>query len=415
MSDMNHSLEPAHRERLVEEVRWYLPAFLSGASVERQDPVQAASELLKLRRSDLTRVLAVHIMLSHPVRMLLQALPHGTRRPIAASHRPRVASRAITSGIDWAATTRHRATSSPLNPEWIIRPARRQFDVPENRALAWLLAELQRRVAAARQSPMTSGTWNQEIVAQASSLKHHRGLAWLENIPATWPGDEVYGRLQADRLGFYRSRVAPAARFLRQILTAPTNQEIAAAICDRYFEPSQDWKLFEISILLRICKALDATGQRVDELSLLDTGRSSFASYRLQNGNIVKIWYQRWPPSSGASELLDAVNYYRIGDAGYSRPDIIVEILRDGVSRRLIVLELKASGSASYLATGFAQLLSYLRERPELTHMPASGWLVAPYRGVGAKHHDGRSLWFVSDDNVASAVAQVAAATLPQP
>lgn len=404
MSQIDRSLDPALRERMLDEVRWYLPGFLSSASIERGDPVQAASELLGLRRSDLNRVLAVHIMLSEPVRAVVNALPSGARRPITASHRPRVASRAITSGIDWAATTRHRATSNPTNPEWVIRPARRLFDVPENRALSWLLAELQTRVAAARQISSTSGAWNREILQHGAIVSRHRKLAWLEDVPPVWPGDDVYGRLRADRLGFYRSKVAPAARYLRQILIAPTAEDIAAAICDRYFEPSQDWKLFELTVLLRISGALAAIGQRLGRLSLLDGGSSPFVSYRLENDQIVRVWYQRWPPSSGASELLDAVKHYGVGDVGYSRPDIIIEIIEGGRASRLFVLELKASSSATYLASGFSQLLSYLRERPELTGAPASGWLVAPGTAGTLKQHGGRALWFVSDENVASAV-----------
>lgn len=396
---------------MLDEVRWYLPGFLSAASIERADPVQAAAKLLGLRTSDLNRVLAVHIMLSEPVRALVKALPQGTRRPITASHRPRVASRAVTSGIDWAATTRHRATSSPTNPEWIIRPARRLFDVPENRALAWVLAELQARVAAAKQPSTTTGTWNRELLEHGASVSRHRGLAWLEDIPSDWPGDEVYARLHADRLGFYRSKVSPAARHLRRILTSPTAEDIAAALCDRYFEPSQDWKLFELTILLRISGALAAAGQRLSKLSLLDAGTLPFASFRLTNNAIVRLWYQKWPPSSGASELLDAVMHYGIRDAGYSRPDIVVEIVQQDGTQRLVVLELKASSSASYLASGFSQLLSYLRERPELTGLPASGWLVAPSRGGPLRPHEGRALWFVSDEDVANAVVEIASST----
>lgn len=412
MSQIDRSLAPDLRERMLDEVRWYLPGFLSAASIERADPVQAAAKLLGLRPSDLNRVLAVHIMLSEPVRALVRALPQGTRRPITASHRPRVASRAITSGIDWAATTRHRATSSPTDPEWVIRPARRLFDVPENRALAWLLTELQARTAAAKQPSATTGTWNRELLQHGVSLSRYRALAWLEDIPSDWPGDEVYARLHADRLGFYRSKVSPAARYLRRILTSPTAEDIAAALCDRYFEPSQDWKLFEITILLRISGALAAAGQRLSKLSLLDAGRLPFASFRLSNDAIVHLWYQKWPPSSGASELTDAVTHYEIGDAGYSRPDIVVEIVQQDGARRLVVLELKASSSASYLATGFSQLLSYLRERPELTGLPASGWLVAPAKRGSHKPHEGRALWFVSDEDVASAVVDIASKAL---
>lgn len=45
-----------------------------------------------------------------------------------------------------------------------------------------------------------------------------------------------------------------------------------------------------------------------------------------------------------------------IDDAEYSCPDIVVEIVQHDGARRLAVLALKASSSASYLATNFSQL-----------------------------------------------------------
>jgi len=45
-----------------------------------------------------------------------------------------------------------------------------------------------------------------------------------------------------------------------------------------------------------------------------------------------------------------------IDDAEYSCPDIVVEIVQHDGARRLALLALKASSSASYLATNFSQL-----------------------------------------------------------
>ena len=125
---------------------------------------------------------------------------------------------------------------------------------------------------------------------------------------------------------------------------------------------------------------------------------------------VVNLWYQEWPSSSGPSELKDAIKHYRVGDSG-TRPDVIIEFLDSGVATRLIILELKASSSSGYVSSGFNQLLGYLRDRPQLTTVSPSGWLVAPYHGREAREPNGRALWLVSADNVAPAV--VGAATTP--
>ena len=69
--------EPAERDALLDEVRYHLPAFLSSAAVEREDPVGDVSELLNLRATDLRRVVAVHLGLSAQVTAFAAGLEPG--------------------------------------------------------------------------------------------------------------------------------------------------------------------------------------------------------------------------------------------------------------------------------------------------------------------------------------------------
>lgn len=409
MSQIDSSMDPALRAVMLSEVQSLLPAFLSAASVERVGPINAAVELLRLPESDLRRVLAVHVMLSTPVRELVAELPKGVRRPLTSSVRPRVAGRTVASGIDWAATARHRATSGPLGDIWVTRPANRIFDIPENRALAWALQTLEERGAAA--VPPTGeapGRWGEEIRSMTSVVRRTRRTAWLQGVPAIWPGDEAYSRLKADRMGFYRMRVMNAARYLRQVLISPSPEDVVQALCDRYFEPREDWRLFEIAVLMRITRALGEVGTQLSPTRLFLDGRSSpFARFRLSPTQEVRLWYQSWPPATSPSELDDAVRYYELPSGG-NRPDIVVELVEAGASVRAIILELKASASGAYLSSGLSQLLGYLRDRPGLMAGPASGWLVAPTSSAyTSKSPSGRALWLTSADDAAGAVKSV--------
>jgi hypothetical protein len=399
MSAIDARLPSATRESLLGEIREYLPAFLGSASVERQGPVQAASQLLNLAPADLRRVLGVHALLSEPVRALVAALPGGMRRPMTSSNRPRVASRSVTSAIDWSATIRYRATSGTLGDIWVTRPANRIFDIPENRALAWCLMVIQERSAAVR--PDVAEMWTGEIARAGEVVRRHRRAAWLEGIPAHWPGDDVYLRLQADRHGFYKLRVSAAAKLLRRLLINPNDADVAAALCERYFEPSRDWQVFEVAVLLRMCRQLDLLGKKTGSTGLLVGGRGPFASYVLPDGRRVRLWYQSWPSNAGPSELQNALAHYSINANG-TRPDIVGEILDSGAAPQLIVLELKASTSASYLGAGLGQLLGYLRDRPTHTTREACGWLVAPPSSAfTSQPAEGRAIWAVDSDLVA--------------
>ncbi|MDM7855804.1 hypothetical protein [Cellulomonas alba] len=232
-----------------------------------------------------------------------------------------------------------------------------------------------------------------------------RRMAWLEGVPAEWPGDEAYSRLEADRIGFYRLRVGAAARHLRRMLVAPSPEDVIDALSERYFEPKEDWRLFEIAVLLRITAALAVVGLRLNPTRLLVDGQSRpFAAFRISASRDVRVWYQSWPPSTAPSELMDAMLHYELA-AGGNRPDIVVEFVDSGVPTRAILLELKASSSSSYLSAGLAQLLGYLRDRPALLQAAASGWLVAPPgSSYVSKSPQGRALWVTSSTAVAEAV-----------
>ncbi|MEZ0343135.1 hypothetical protein ACAG25_24545 [Mycobacterium sp. pV006] len=410
MSQIDSSMPPALRNVMLSEVKSLLPAFLSAASVEREGTVNAAVELLGLPESELRRILAVHVMLSTPIRELVDELPTAVRRPLTSSVRPRVAGRTVTSGIDWAATARHRATSSPLGDIWVTRPANRIFDIPENRALAWVLRVLKERgIMAVPPTGEAPGAWGDEIRHMTGVVHRARRTAWLEGVPDIWPGDDAYPRLKADRKGFYRIRVAGAARYLRRILIAPSPDDIVQALSERFFEPRQDWKLFEIAVLMRISRSLSELGEQLDPTRLFHDGRGRpFARFSIGPSREIRVWYQLWPPSTRPSELDDAVRYYGLPTGG-NRPDIVIELIEDGKSARAIVLELKASTSGSYLASGFSQLLGYLRDRGRLLSASASGWLVAPPGpGYTSKAPDGRALWVTSSEEVSSAVRAVA-------
>ncbi|QNF94325.1 hypothetical protein [Janibacter sp. YB324] len=196
-----------------------------------------------------------------------------------------------------------------------------------------------------------------------------------------------------------------AARYLRRMIFTPSATDVVDALSHRYFEPNQDWKLFEIAILLRITTALNDVGVRTSPIRLFnDTKARPFAVYQLTPTRQVRIWYQKWPPTTRPSELNDAIRHYELPSGG-TRPDIVVETVIGGETKSAVLLELKASSSGAYLSSGLSQLLGYMRDRPALFANEASGWLVAPPSpNFVSKNHEGRSLWVTSAEDVGAAI-----------
>jgi hypothetical protein len=410
MSRVDTRLSKLEREQFLAEVQAQLPAFLSSASTEQQDVAGDVSALLNLTRGDLERVVAVHLALTDEVRSFVVALPDGLRNPVTSSIRPQTVTQAVRGSIDWGATIRHRMAAGGAATHYVVRPARRVFDTPENRALAYLLERLtiSLRRAVPAHAEERGGTydagWFGEVVATLARVRAARRYHWIRDIPAERPVGRDRARLFAARTAFYKVRIPRALDAVHRYSDEPTPEAITELLTQRYFEPQRDWQLFELLIALRLAAGFGAvsTAKRKARM-LVGAGRSPFARYVMPDGAEVWLWYQGWPHDSGLSAHTAARARYGI-TAGPSRPDFVVQLRRGGSTVDALLLEVKASKSSSYLSDGLMQLLGYLKDRPSLFATAPAGWLVAPQSGAftSAEPED-LDLWTVGSDSVADA------------
>lgn len=411
MSKVDADLPGAERAQYLSEVRTYLPAFLSVAATERPDPVGDVSELLNLARGDLRRVISVHLALSENVRDFIASLRGGLRSPITSSERPPIATQAVRGPIDWSATITARAMSGWNSAMFVVRPAQRIFDTPENRALKWLLERLD--VELGRITPAESDekagvhdhSWFMQIAANRARIQAARRHHWLREIPPQRPDPLALRRLSAARTAFYKHRIPDVLELLRRLVdNEPTKEDITDLLCRRYFEPARNWQLYELLVALRLARAIaqKAAGKRKARL-LIGTGRTPFARYVMPDGDEVRLWYQCWPSDAGHSLHNDAREHYSIGGDS-SRPDLVVERRRGGTTVDAVLLELKASRNDATLSGGLLQLLGYLKDRAERFARRPSAWLVPlPSTMRSQADAEDRELWVVSSDDIAAA------------
>lgn len=392
----------------MDEVREHLPAFLSAATSQQYDPAGDVRELLRLERQDLDRVVAIHTCLSPPVKKFVAGLRTGMRRPMTSSMRPIEVTQAVRGPIDWGATVRHRAMAGGDRTQFAARPARRVFDTPENQALAWLLTQVEKQLRRARAEDAADFdeeelSWNRELRQQRAELQRARRYPWLHDVQVRRPTNATLQRLRAARTSFYASAIPDAISTLSRLTEDPTEAQLTELLCQRYFRPNENWRLFEVAVALRLARAFAAQspGKRWARL-LVGAGGAPYARYSLLDGDEVRLHYQTWPASAGGSLHAAARKHHQL-KAGPSRPDLVVE--RTGSNPDMAVLELKASRSGGYLGSGLSQLLGYLKERPTAWNQQPSGWLVAPpsdaYEAAEAGADD--ELWIVSADDVAEA------------
>lgn len=415
MSQVDTRFGASERKVMLGEVRAHLPAFLSAASTEQYDPIGDVRELLRLEPVDLRRVIAVHVCLSDPVRAFLDALAEGLRRPLMSSTRPPVVSQAIRGPIDWGATMRTRALAAADPTLFVARPARRIFDVPENRALVWLVRSLDtylRRAAGGGVSEEADEeyvSWMRELRVHRDRLLLTRRHPWMQEVPAERPNAATLRRLRSARTAFYARLIPDAVLALMRYGEHPTEDDLTDLLCRRYFRPTEDWRLFEVVVALRLARAFaEQSPVKRRARLLVGSGAAAYARYELQGGDEVLLHYQSWPVTAGASAHELARKRHQLR-AGAPRPDLI--IARVGQKPDAAILELKATKRASYLGAGLVQLLGYLHERPGAWGRQPSGWLVAPSSPAYAAAEPGDDdLWMVSADDVAAAaVARFAA------
>ncbi len=123
----------------------------------------------------------------------------------------------------------------------------------------------------------------------------------------------------------------------------------------------------------------------------------------MPDGREVRLWYQAWPAAAGTSVHATARARYGIA-AGPARPDIVIELIHGDIRVDAVLLEIKATQSASYLGQGLLQLLGYLKDRRTLFTNNPAGWLVAPAsKAFISAPHGGAELWAIDGKNVAHA------------
>ena len=414
MSYVDTNFLPAERLGILAEVRDYLPGFLSTAVEEGLGVLSSLDALMNLHEADLNRVIAVHLALSPEVASFAESLPRGLRSPVTESQRPRVTTQAVRGPIDWGATIRTRSAAGNDPTLFVVRPARRIFNAPENQALLWTLLELDRRLRQARaaESAADSGVhddqWFVRVVRVRNVIATARRHAWLTDVDARRPSSATIRRLMRARRVFYRERLLDAYRLLARYAATPSPADVTTLLTQRYFEPSQDWRLFEVAVALRLSRAFAAVGKPRPQRLLVGSegSRRPFASFELPSGTLVALEYQSWPAGAGTSVHRETRLRHKIA-AGANRPDIVITATRDGVLVDAVVLELKATRSPRYLADGISQLLAYLKDRPALLHGVPAGWLVAPASNA---FHEAEAtdtdIWVTTADAVAAAAVK---------
>lgn len=322
-------------------------------------------------------IIASHIFLDEKVSRFYEGLIHGLQDPPRRILRNNIETRSFGGLIDWARTNKRFPLHNGLGP-WIQIQSNRDFDVAENLVLAWCIRRLRRYHKVLLNNEKRLNPTLQNAIAKVQPETHVARLApWLFRLPEIQLTKSQIEDLKRSRKRFFREFVPPVATLLLKM--EETSADFADLLVSKYFAPSRDWHLFELTLLMRLNDFFDSwSDKKSDSEAWLTNPRlGPWATYKLNSDWNASVWYQRWPEDITHSDIAETKRFYNL-DGESNRPDIIVELCRDKHRYSLILIEAKATLNANYAITGLAQLGGYIQDRQLLEKGNFHPWLLLP-------------------------------------
>ncbi len=356
------------RNKILQEVSAHLWQY-----VQRNAVMGAADEicsrLVGISPDDIYYLTAVHFLHEEKIKQFMfKTAPELIQRLSKESKNVmKVYCGAAKGRIDWPATLKTQMQFGGDRSLIAVRERSRNFDLPENRLLKFLLGEIIRLSDIIRASDLIDSTLDEtEIIKWADLAGILRNTAvQMLNYPfmayiktARGIAEEGIIKSQRHRLPIYHE-LGEVAELYHQAFS-DTGLYLHTVVKTRFLEPL-DWDvLFELWVLFELMNAVEKRGWKIEHKSLIGRNTSSTSDYT-NNGESLRIYYQRLP-----ADMKKASHYGRLMEKcglneSLRRPDIVVE-RSDSLTSEYCIIEAKRSESRQYLADGAYKLMGYLKD-----------------------------------------------------
>lgn len=339
------------------------------ASVRSEDGLEIDWSAADLRRR------ASRVVLSH-VEVDIMRLPLTARRwreslPVT-TEASRLTSPRFQTPVDWSATARRFGWPPQA---YVTNPRNRVQDETAIRALAWTarrIEDLVRDVGASAPVLMSS-------LAPCVDPMLEVARTDLRDVDLVVPD-----RLDLRSLAGSGEPWGVLAKVASRLVAARDDLELLA------FEllqpdPEFEWRLFHLSVLGEVLRALRKIGARVSWLSPLTDAGTSGPQFRVNvAGHHLDLWFE----AAGAPSHYGYVSTYRAATAGVRRGDraIGADLMLTGPFHGSFLLECKWSASPTYVGReGYYQAAAYALELWNGRGSRAVSYVVGPEEVVPAR------------------------------
>jgi hypothetical protein len=345
------------REAALQEVSHRLWRNLSAAS-SIESLVSTAESLFELRRGDIRRLVAAHLLLADETTAMLAAAGAALKRLPPGS---RVAEEEfvghVRGPVDWRQTLQIQLSSGDRT-RFLCLPHERSFETPLSRLIAFNLQACETLLARAllRGSAGEVRRRLQDFESQVHRLSNH---VKLDGVRAVLPSSRQLAALQR------RPGCGPLISFAQRYRDSFEQLDRASAlrVVERQLlAPSSDDALFELQVGFRVLEQLEARGFRQLAHSVIEPGTGGPLASMRRGSEEVRLWWQRSVfrfigPDSG----LYAESLFLAGlPTAPLRPDLVLEFPEVG---RVVLFEIKHSRlEGSPASEGVRDALLYLMD-----------------------------------------------------
>jgi hypothetical protein len=332
-------------------------------------------DITGLSNRNLEKLTQIHFLLSEDVHVFVnETAPSILSRLSKSSTKETVTLRGKIKGkVMWSKTVTSRYASGGDPSLFVCQQRSSVFDLPENRVFLYVLKQIQHFAVNILGSKVTDNIeWEIKNKEKWSSIIHSIGVqsAKLLRNPFVREISDIYNLSEKviqeteKARGTSYSELAETARSLYKSTQQPMDF-LYQKLSTHLLLPLNQDVLYEIAVLYKIIEHTKEKGWSEKTINLIGGGSKIISRFRKKNV-VMNIHYQSLPQNFyGNSKYKDMMNHYSI-DAGFRRPDIILEWIRADGERRYCIVEVKRSENRTYLIDGLYKLLGYIKDFEEV-------------------------------------------------
>ena len=378
---------PWTREQLVAGMRRDVWRYLSPASSIEEEAAQA-SALLRMPLNQVNALARVQFVVSREVQELLDAMPRLLRRLSSTSVAEEEEVRGRLRGrVLWGLTYGARARSGEPHV-FVTAPARRSYDIPENRLVRFMLD-------AVASSARSTG-WSRDRVGETGGLIGDRRAAaerWsssrlLLDVASQPPSSREMARLASGRRARTYRPLLDAYTLHRSLLRRHDRDALRRSVEEGAVLVSDPAVLLELLCTFRLLDSLRSIGWEVEPFGLRRVGELRLTARK--EGMNLKVYYQHMPARLRRLSAYRAIqDAHGISFPGALRPDLTLRLARPGGRPRWFFVEVKGGAvPVPVLARRAARdLLGYRRAFDRVFDDPGLAYGLGMVWGEGLRPH----------------------------